>query len=126
MFTPSQELVMSLLKVTPDKYSEIIYVHGTGQIALLLPGLTSLHDLESNAGFWSDFKARWAKNDEAFIDDLPAERIDALLNAKSCSGELYDAFMSYHKYDTLESFPIGVQRVVLDQLHKERKANVRT
>lgn len=126
MFTPSQELVMSLLKVTPDKYSEIIYVHGVAQIAELLPGFTSLDDLESNAGFWSDFKARWAKNDEAFIDDMPTERIDALLNAKSCSGELYDAFISYHKSDTLESFPIGVQRVVLDQLYKERKANVRT
>lgn len=122
MFTDSQHLVMSILKVDQAHYAEIIYCHGVTQIAQLLPGLTSLDDLESSEPFWTDFKQRWATGDQEFIDTLSVDQIEALINAKECSGEAYDCWISFHRFTTLETLPVGVQRVVLNQLAKEQNA----
>jgi hypothetical protein len=125
MYTASQELVMELLKMSPEKYAEHIYVLGVRQIAKLLPGMTSLSDVEDSPAFWNDFKSKWAQADERFIDDLPIDKMEQFIESRECSSELYDMWLSYHQDVALDSFPVSVQRVVLTQLTKEHKAAIK-
>lgn len=116
---------MELLHMTPDKYAEHVYVLGVRQIAKLLPGLTSLSDVEDSPQFWSDFKSKWADADRQFIDDLPIEKMEQFLDAKKVSPELYDMWLTYHVDMALQAFPVSVQRIVMNQKAKELKATVK-
>lgn len=113
---------MSILKVDEPHYAEIIYAHGVAQISMLIPGLKSMDDLESSELFWQAFKQHWADGDQEFIDTLKINQIEALVNAQECSGEAYDLWISFHRFSVLEALPVGVQRVVLNQLAKEQNA----
>jgi hypothetical protein len=125
MYTSAQELVMELLHMTPEKYAEHVYVLGVRQIAKLLPGLTSLSDVEDSPEFWSDFKSKWAEADQQFIDDLPIEKMEQFIGARKVSPELYDLWLTYHNDITLQAFPVSVQRIVMNQLSKEHKEAVK-
>lgn len=121
MYTSAQELAMELLKLTPEKYAEIIYCKGIEQIASLLEGVTYFTDIEDSPAFWNDYKNRWAVNEQKWIDSISVAAFEFHMNYRHCTPEMWDSWMSFHKCDVLESFPIGVQRIVLEQRLKELK-----